>query len=265
MSTNRAANRPEFIHVPPHTVCRILRIHRAPAITRSTMLAHSLLRATQLAATLFVAFATLWIPDASADGITLDTAPAEADRAATLARVWRSAIRDAMPELEHDEGADTTGKSWDEEFFCLRASRAAVDWGVLPPPLRLTGFTNLRYRNPIPTQVDVRIAPGEPLRLIAPKDLCLIDASARIEVSAATWQPSFACTPLDATRVRLNADVTYAWKSERRLTTSLGLTVAQLFRVGPYEAEVSSALRAHPEANVYDRTYRAQIKLPFPE
>ena len=70
--------------------------------------------------------------------------------------------------------------------------------------------------------------------------------------------------PLDATRVRLNADVTYDWKSER-LTTSLGLTVAQLFRVGPYEAEVSGAVRAQPEANVYDWTYRALIKLPFPE
>ena len=230
------------------------------------MLAHSLLpnRARQLAATLFVAFAGLWIPDASADGITLDTAPAESDRAACLARIWRSAIRGAIPELEDDEGGVTTGKSWDDEFFRLRAPRG-VDWGVPPPPLRLTGFTNLRYRNPIPAPVDVRIAPGSPLRLVAPKDLCLIDASARADVSAAIWQPIFACTPLDATRVRLNADVTYDWKSERRLTTSLGLTVAQLFRVGPYEAEVSSALRAQPEANAYDRTYRALIKLPFPE
>jgi hypothetical protein len=81
------------------------------------------------------------------------------------------------------------------------------------------------------------------------------DASARAEVSAAIWQPIFACMPLDATRVRLNADVTYAWKSERRLTTSLGLTVAQLFRVGPYEAEVSSAVRAQPEANVFSRYF----------
>lgn len=221
-------------------------------------------RATQLAATLFVAFTGLWIPDASADGITLDAAPAESDRAANLARIWRSAVRDAIPELEHDEGGVTTGKSWNDEFFCLRAPRGGVDWGVPPPPLRLTGFTSLRYRNPIPTPVDVRIAPGSPLRLVAPKDLCLIDASARAEVSAAIWQPIFACMPLDATRVRLNADVTYDRKSER-LTTSLGLTVAQLFRVGPYEAEVSSAVRAQPEVNAYDWTYRALIKLPFPE
>jgi hypothetical protein len=230
------------------------------------MLAHSLLltRATQLAATLFIAFAALWIPDASADGITLGAAPAESDRAAKLGRIWRSATRDAIPELEHDEGGVTTETSWNDEFFRLRAPRGGVDWGVLPPPLQLTGFTSLRHRNPIPAPVDVRIAPGEPLRLVAPKDLCLIDASVRAEVSAAIWQPILACTPLDATRVRLNADVTYDWKSER-LRTSLGLMVAQLFRVGPYEAEVSSAVRAQPEANAYDRTYRALIKLPFPE
>ena len=230
------------------------------------MLAHSLLptRATQLAATLFVAFAALWTPDASADGITLDTAPAESDRAATLARIWRSAICEAIPELEDDEGGVTTGKSWDDEFFRLRAPRGGVDWGAPPPPLRLTGFTNLRHRNSIPAPVDVRIAPGEPLRLVAPKDLCLIDASARAEVSAATWQPILACTPLDATRVRLNADLTYDWKSER-LTTPLGVTVAQVFKVGPYEAEVSGALRAQVEAKAYDWTYRAVIKLPFPE
>lgn len=230
------------------------------------MLAHSLLptRATQLAATLFVAFAALWTPDASADGITLDTAPAESDRAATLARIWRSAIREAIPELEDDEGGVTTGKCWDDEFFRLRAPRGGVDWGEPPPPLRLTGFTNLRHRNSIPAPVDVRIAPGEPLRLVAPKDLCLIDASARADVSAATWQPILACTPLDATRVRLNADLTYDWKIER-LTTPLGVTVAQVFKVGPYEAEVSGALRAQVEAKAYDWTYRAVIKLPFPE
>ena len=221
-------------------------------------------RATQLAATLFIAFAGLSIPDAAADGISLDAAAAESDRAAILGRIWRSATRDAIPELEPDEGGVTTGPSWDIEFFRLRAPRGGVDWGVQPPPLRLTGFTSLRYRNPIPAPVDVRIAPGRPLRMAAPKDLCLIDASARAEVSAAIWQPTFACTPLDATRVRLNADVTYDWKSER-LTTPLGLTVAQLFRVGPYEAEVSGAVRAQPEANAYDWTYRAVIKLPFPE
>lgn len=170
-----------------------------------------------------------------------------------------------MPELEHDEGGVTTETSWNDEFFRLRAPRGCADWGVPPPPLKLTGFTSQRRRNSIPARVDVRIAPGEPLRLVAPKDLCLIDASARAEVSAAIWQPNFTCMPLDATRVRLNADVTYVWKSERRLTTSLGLTVAQLFRVGPYEAEVSGAVRAQPEANVYDWTYRALIKLPFPE
>ena len=222
-------------------------------------------RATQLAATLFVAFAALWTPDAAADGITLDTTPAESDRAATFARIWRSAIRDAIPELADDERSDTTGTSWEDEFFRLRAPRGSGDWGVPPPPLRLTGFTNLRYRKPIPKPVDVRIAPDSPLRLGAPKDLCLIDASARGEVTAATWQPTFACAPLDTTRVRLNADVTYDWRSERRLTTSLGLTVAQLFKVGPYEAEVSSAVRAQPDANAIDRTYRALIKLPFPE
>ena len=237
-----------------------------PAISRSTILAHSLLltRATQLAATLFIAFAALWIPDASADGITLGAAPAESDRAAKLGRIWRSATRDAIPELEHDEGGVTTETSWNDEFFRLRAPRGGVDWGVLPPPLHLTGLTSLRHRNSIPAPVDVRIAPGEALRLVAPKDLCLIDASARAEVSAAIWQPIFTCMPLDATRVRLNADVTYDWKSVR-LTTSLGLAVAQLFRVGPYEAEVSGAVRAQPEANVYDWTYRALIKLPFPE
>ena len=237
-----------------------------PALSRSTILAHSLLptRATQLAATLFVAFAGLWTPDASADGITLDAVTAESDRAANLARIWRSAIRDAIPELEHDEGGAATGKSWNDEFFCLRAPRGGVDWGVQPQPLRLTGFTSLRYRNPIPTPVDVRIAPGEPVRLVAPKDLCLIDETARAEVSAAIWQPIVACMPLDTTHVRLNADVTYAL-SERRLTTALFLTVAQLIRVGPYEAEISSAVRAHPEANVYDWTYRALIKIPFPE
>ena len=223
-----------------------------------------LTRATQRAATLFIAFAALWASDASADGITLDTAPAESERAAALARIWLSAVRDAIPELADDEGDVTTGKPWDDEYFRLRAPRD-VDWGVPPPPLRLTGFTNLRHRNSIPAPVDVRIAPGEPVRLATPKNLCLIDASARAEVSAATWQPIFTCMPLDATRVRLNADVTYVPKSERRLTTSLGLTVAQLFRVGPYEAEVSGALRALPEANVYDWTYRALIKLPFPE
>lgn len=230
------------------------------------MLAHSLFptRATQLVATLFVALAALWTPDASADGITLDTAPAESERAAALARIWRSAIRDAIPELTDDEGDVTTGKSWDDEFFRLRAPRGGVDWGVPPPPLRLTGFTNLRHRTSTPAPVDVRIAPGEPLRFVTPKDLCLIDASARADVSAAIWQPILACTPLDATRVRLNADVTYDWKSER-LRTSLSLMVAQLFRVGPFEAEVSSAVRAQPEANAYDRTYRALIKLPFPE
>ena len=169
-----------------------------------------------------------------------------------------------MPELEHGEGSVTTETSWNDEFFRLRAPRGCVDWGVPPPPLHLTGFTSLRQRKPIPAPVDVRIAPGEPLRLVAPKDLCLIDASARAEGSAATWQPIFTCMPLDATRVRLNADVTYDWKSVR-LTTSLGLAVAQLFRVGPYEAEVSGAVRAQPEANVYDWTYRALIKLPFPE
>jgi hypothetical protein len=221
-------------------------------------------RATQLAATLVIAFAGLSIPDASADGIALDAAAAESDRAAILGRIWRSATRDAIPELEPDEGGVKTGTSWDDEFFRLRAPRGGVDWGVRPPPLRLTGFTTLRYLNPIPAPVDVRIAPGRPPRLAAPKDLCLIDASARAEVSAAIWQPTFACTPLDATRVRLNADVTYDWKSER-LTTPLGLTVAQLFRVGPYEAEVSGAVRAQPEANAYDWTYRAVIKLPFPE
>ena len=238
-----------------------------PAISRSTILAHSLLpaRATLLAATLFVAFAAVWIPDASADGITLGAAPAESDQAAKLGRIWRSAIRDAIPDLEHDEGVVTTETSWNDEFFRLRAPRGGVDWGVPPPPLQLTGFTSQRHRNSIPPLVDVRIAPGEPLRLVAPKGLCLIDASARAEVSAAIWQPNFTCMPLDATRVRLDADVTYVWKSERRLTTSLGLTVAQLFRVGPYEAEVSGALRAQPEANVYDWTYRALIKLPFPE
>ena len=237
-----------------------------PAISRSTTLVHSLhTPLTQLAATLFVAFAGLWIPDASADGITLDAAPAESDRAASLARIWRSAIRDAIPELEHDEGGVTTGKSWNDEFFCLRAPRGGVDdWGVQPPPLRLNGFTSLRYRNPIPTPVDVRIAPGTPLRLVAPKDVCLIDASARAEVNAAIWQPIFACMPLDVIRVRLNADLMYDWKGER-LTTSLGLAVAQLFRVGPYEAEISGAVRAQPEANAYDWTYRALIKLPFPE
>jgi hypothetical protein len=237
-----------------------------PAISRSTILGHSLLhtRAAQIGATLFVAFAALWIPDASADGITVDAAPAASDRAAKLGRIWRSATRDAIPELEHDEGGVTTETSWNDELFRLRAPRGGVDWGVLPPPLQLTGFTSLGHRNPIPAPVDVRIAPGEPLRLVAPKDLCLIDASARAEVSAAIWQPIFTCMPLDATRVRLNADVTYDWKSER-LTTSLGLAVAQLFRVGPYEAEVSGAVRAQPEANVYDWTYRALIKLPFPE
>ena len=230
------------------------------------MLAHSLFpnRATQLVATLFVALAALWTPDASADGITLDTAPAESERAAALARIWRSAIRDAIPELADDEGGVTTGKSWDDEFFCLRAPRGVVDWGVPPPPLRLTGFTNLRHRNSTPAPVDVRIAPGEPLRLAAPKNLCLIEASARADVSAATWQPILACTPLDATRVRLNADLTYDWKSER-LTTPLGVMVAQVFKVGPYEAEVSGALRAQVEAKAYDWTYRAVIKLPFPE
>ena len=237
-----------------------------PAISRSTILAHSLLptRATQLAATLFVAFAVLWIPDALADGISLDAAPTESDQAAKLGRIWRSAIRDAIPELEHDEGDVTTETSWNDEFFRLRTPRGCVDWGVPPPPLQLTGFTRQRHRNLIPAQVDVRIAPGEPLRLAARRDVCLIDTSARAEVSAANWQPIFTCTPLDATRVRLNADVTYEWKSER-LTTWLGLAVAQLFRVGPYEAEVSGALRALPVANVYDWTYRARIKLPFPE
>ena len=219
---------------------------------------------TRLAATLFIAFAALWTPDASADGITLSAEPAESDRALKLARIWRSATRDALPELHHDEGGVATEKSWDEEFFRLRAPRGSADWDVLPPPLQLTGSTSPRHRNPIPAPVDVRIAPGEPLRLAAPKDLCLIDASARVDVSAAIWQPIFSCMPLDATRVRLNADVAYDWKSVR-LTTSLGLAVAQLFKVGPYEAEVSGALRAQPEANVYDWTYRALIKLPFPE
>jgi hypothetical protein len=230
------------------------------------MLAHSLFptRATQLVATLFVALAALWTPDVSADGITLDTAPAESERAAALARTWRSAIRNAIPELADDEGGVTTGKTWDDEFFRLRAPRGGVDWGVPPPPLRLTGFTNLRHRNSIPAPVDVRIAPGEPLRLAPPKNLCLIDASARADVNAATWQPILACAPLDATRVRLNADLTYDWKSER-LTTPLGVTVAQVFKVGPYEAEVSGALRAQVEAKAYDWTYRAVIKLPFPE
>ena len=230
------------------------------------MLAHSLLptRATQLAATLFVAFAALWTPGALAEGIALDTAPAESDRAATLARIWRSVVRDAITELADDEGGVTSAKSWDDEFFRLRAPRGGVDWGVPLPPLRLTGFTNLRHRNSIPPPVDVRIAPGEPLRLVTPRDLCLIDTSARADVSAAIWQPIIACTPLDATRVRLNADVTYDWKGER-LRTSLGLMVAQLFRLGPYEAEVSSVVRAQPEANAYDRQYRALIKLPFPE
>ena len=237
-----------------------------PAINRSTILGHSLLhtRAAQVAATLFVAFAALWIPDASADGITLDAAPAASDRAAKLGRIWRSATRDAIPELEHDEGGVTTETSWNDEFFRLRAPRGGVDWGVLHPPLRLTGFTNLRHRNSIPAPVDVRIAPGEPLRLAPPKNLCLIDASARADVSAANWQPILACAPLDATRVRLNADLTYDWKSER-LTTPLGVTVAQVFKVGPYEAEVSGALRAQVEAKAYDWTYRAVIKLPFPE
>ena len=231
------------------------------------MLAHSLLptRATQLAATLFVAFAALWTPGAAADGITLDTASAESDRAAHLARTWRSAIRDATPALEDDACDDTTQKSWEEEFLTLRAPRGGVDWGVPLPPLRLTGFTDLRFRNPITMPADVRIEPDSRRHLVAPRDVCVIDASARGEVSATTWQPIFACEPLDATRVRLNADVTYASKSERRLTTSLGVTVAQQFRVGPYEAEVSSTVRAQPEVNAYDRTYRALIKLPFPE
>ena len=179
-----------------HTACRISAHPPSAAISRSTILAHSLLpaRATQLAATLFVAFAALWIPDASADGITLGAAPAESDRAAKLGRIWRSATRDAIPELEHDEGGVTTETSWNDEYFRLRAPRGGVDWGVLPPPLQLTGFTSQRHRNPIPAPVDVRIAPGEPLRLVAPKDLCLIDASARAEVSAAIWQPiSLAC------------------------------------------------------------------------
>jgi hypothetical protein len=92
----------------------------------------------------------------------------------------------------------------------------------------------------------------------------VIDARARIEFSAAIWQPIFDCTPLEATRVRLSADLTYDWKSER-MTTPLGVTVAQVFRVGPYEAEFSGALRAQPEAKAYDWTYRAVIKLPFPE
>jgi len=221
-------------------------------------------RATQLAAAFLVAFAGVWIPDAWADGITLAGAPAESDRAAKLRKIWRSAIRDAIPELEHDERAVATETSWSDEFFRLRAPRGGVDWGVPTPPLKLTGFKSPRHSSPIPVLVDAGIAPGEPLRLVAPKDLCLIDASARADVGVAMWQPIFTCMPLDATRVRLNADVTYEWKSER-LTTSLGLVVAQLFKVGPYEAEVSGALRALPEVNVYDWTYRALIKLPFPE
>lgn len=115
-----------------------------PAISRSTIFGHSLLhtRAAQVGATLFVAFAALWIPDASADGITLDAAPAASDRAAKLGRIWRSATRDAIPELEYDEGGVTTETSWNDEFFRLRAPRGGVDWGVLPPPLQLTGFTS---------------------------------------------------------------------------------------------------------------------------
>ena len=219
---------------------------------------------TKLLATIAVSAAGLCLAaGAAAEGIALDTAAAEAEQTATLKRIWHAAVCDVVP-FESDDScaADTT--SWGDKFFRLRAPRSAVNWGVQPPPLQLTGYAKLRYRKPIPAQVDVRIAPGPPLSLAAPKDLCLIDASARADVSAAVWQPIVACAPLDTTRVRLNADLTYDLKAER-LTTPLGVTVAQVFKVGPYEAEVSGALRAQVEAKAYDWTYRAVIKLPFPE
>ena len=219
---------------------------------------------TKLLATIAVCAAGLYSATGAAEeGITFDTAAAEAEQTATLKRIWHAVVRDVVP-FESDDSCAADATSWDDKFFRLRAPRSAANWGVQPPPLQLTGYASLRYRKPIPAQVDVRIAPGAPLSLAAPKDLCLIDASARADVSAAVWQPIVACTPLDATRVRLNADLTYDLKAER-LTTPLGVTVAQVFKVGPYEAEVSGALRAQVEAKAYDWTYRAVIKLPFPE
>ena len=220
-----------------------------------------------LAGIVVIAFASMSAaPNVAAEGIaSLDAmADAESERLATLGRIWHSVTRDALPELEPDQVGVTTPTLWGDEFFRLRASRGCVDWGVPRPPLRLTGFIDPRHRKPVAAPVDVRITPGEPLRLAAPQDPCVIDARARAEFSAAIWQPTFDCTPLEATRVRLSADLTYDWKSDR-LTTPLGVTVAQVFRVGPYEAEVSGALRAQPEAKAYDWTYRAVIKLPFPE
>ena len=220
---------------------------------------------TKLLATIAVCAAGLYSATGAADeGIAFDTAAAEAEQTATLKRIWHAAACDVVPLLESDDSCAADATSWDDKYFRLRAPRSAANWGVQPPPLQLTGYASLRYRKPIPARVDVRIAPGAPLSLAAPKDLCLIDASARADGNAAVWQPSVACTPLDATRVRLNADLTYDWKNER-LTTPLGVTVAQVFKVGPYEAEVSGALRALVEAKAYDWTYRAVIKLPFPE
>ena len=220
-------------------------------------------RVTKLLATLAVTAAGLYSATGAADeGIVLNAAQAE--QTATLKRIWQAVVCDVVPPLESEDScaADTT--SWDDKFFLLRAPRSAVNWGLPAPPLQLTGHTRLGYRKPIPPPVDVRIAPGAPLNFAAPKDLCLIDASTRADVSAAVWQPSVACAPLDTTRVRLNADLIYDFNGQR-LTTPLGVTVAQVFKVGPYEAEVSGALRAQVEAKAYDWTYRAVIKLPFPE
>jgi hypothetical protein len=219
---------------------------------------------TKLLATIAVSAVVLYSATGAADeGIALDAAATEAEQTATLKRIWQAVVCDVVP-LESDDSCAANITSWDDKFFRLRAPRSAVNWGVQQPPLQLTGYTRLSYRKPIPPPVDVRIAPGAPLSFAAPKDLCLIDASTRADVSAAVWQPSVACTPLDATRVRLNADLTYDFNGQR-LTTPLGVMVAQVFKVGPYEAEVSGARRAPLEPKAYDWTYRPGIKQPFPQ